>query len=73
MRIPVKARQLPPRIGMRKERSPFPTEQGIALAKDAWMTGIGLGLVIDDLTDRPRGPWAANAVPRTSQAAAARM
>ena len=34
------------------ERAPFPTEQGIALAKDAWMTGIGLGLVIDDLTDR---------------------
>ena len=39
--------------GMRKENSPFPTQQGIALAKDAWMMGIGLGLVIDDLTDRP--------------------
>ncbi len=39
--------------GMRKEGSPFPTQQGIALAKDAWMMGIGLGLVIDDLTDRP--------------------
>lgn len=38
--------------GMRKEGSPFPTQQGIALAKDAWMMGIGLGLVIDDLTDR---------------------
>ena len=41
--------------GMRKENSPFPTQQGTALAKDVWMTGIGLGLVIDDLTDRP-GP-----------------
>lgn len=41
--------------GMRKENSPFPTQQGIALAKDVWMMGIGLGLVIDDLTDRP-GP-----------------
>ncbi len=37
--------------GMRKEGSPFPTQQGIALAKDSWMMGIGLGLVIDDLTD----------------------
>ena len=39
--------------GMRKEGTPFPTQQGIALAKDAWMLGIGLGLVIDDLTDGP--------------------
>lgn len=38
--------------GMRREGTPFPTEQGIALAKDVWMAGIGLGLVIDDLTDR---------------------
>ncbi len=37
--------------GMRKDGTPFPTQQGIALAKDAWMLGIGLGLVIDDLTD----------------------
>jgi len=26
----------------------------IPLAKDAWMLGIGLGLLIDALTDRPR-------------------
>ena len=38
--------------GMRKEGSPFPTQQGTPLAKDVWMMGIGLGLVIDDLTDR---------------------
>ena len=38
--------------GMRKEGSPMPTQQGIALAKDVWLAGIGLGLVIDDLTDR---------------------
>ena len=38
--------------GMRKEGSLFPTQEGIPLAKDAWMMGIGLGLVIDDLTDR---------------------
>jgi hypothetical protein len=36
--------------GMRKEGTPFPTQQGIPLAKDVWMMGIGLGLVIDDLT-----------------------
>jgi hypothetical protein len=38
--------------GMRKEGSPFPTAQGTPYAKDAWMTGIGLGLVVDELTDR---------------------
>jgi hypothetical protein len=37
--------------GMRKEGTPFPTQQGTALAKDVWMTGIGLGLVLDELTD----------------------
>jgi hypothetical protein len=37
--------------GMRKQGTPFPTEQGTALAKDVWMAGIGLGLMIDDLTD----------------------
>ena len=37
--------------GMRKEGSPLPTQQGIPFAKDVWMLGIGLGLVIDDLTD----------------------
>ena len=41
--------------GMRKEGSLFPTQQGIPLAKDAWMMSIGLALVIDDLSDRP-GP-----------------
>ena len=37
--------------GMRKEGSPLPTQQGIPLAKDVWMLGIGLGLVLDELTD----------------------
>jgi uncharacterized membrane protein YphA (DoxX/SURF4 family) len=36
--------------GMRKQGTPLPTEQGTVLAKDIWMAGIGLGLVIDDLT-----------------------
>ena len=38
--------------GMRKPGTPLPTQEGIALAKDVWMAGIGLGLMIDDLTDR---------------------
>ena len=42
--------------GMRKERSPFPTQQGTALAKDVWMLGIGLGLVIDAATQRGPAP-----------------
>ena len=40
---------------MRKRGSPFPDPAGNPVAKDAWMMSIGLGLVIDDLTDR-RGP-----------------
>ena len=38
--------------GMRKKGSPFPTQQGITLAKDVWLVGIGLGLVLDGLTDQ---------------------
>jgi uncharacterized membrane protein YphA (DoxX/SURF4 family) len=38
--------------GMRKEGTPLPTPEGTALAKDVWMAGIGLGLVLDELTDR---------------------
>ncbi|TVZ06981.1 hypothetical protein EAS64_06555 [Trebonia kvetii] len=37
--------------GMRQAGTPLPTEQGTPFAKDVWMTGIGLGLMIDDLTD----------------------
>jgi uncharacterized membrane protein YkgB len=38
--------------GMRKPGTPLPTQQGIPIAKDIWMAGIGVGLVVDDLTDR---------------------
>jgi hypothetical protein len=41
--------------GMRKQGTPLPTQQGTALAKDVWMAGIGLGLIIDDLTDERGG------------------
>jgi hypothetical protein len=36
--------------GMRKPGTPLPTQEGIPLAKDIWMTGIALSLIIDDLT-----------------------
>lgn len=35
--------------GMRREGSIWPTEQGTGLAKDVWMLGIGLSLVLDDV------------------------
>ncbi|MCG5215561.1 hypothetical protein [Streptosporangium sp. KLBMP 9127] len=35
--------------GMRKAGSLFPTQQGIPLAKDAWLLGIGIGLIAEEL------------------------
>lgn len=36
--------------GMREEGSLRPTQQGIPLAKDVWMLGVGAGLVLEELT-----------------------
>ena len=41
--------------GMRQEGSLAPTQDGTALAKDVWMLGAGLSLLVDGLTDRRRG------------------
>ncbi|MET9609390.1 hypothetical protein ABZZ17_30735 [Streptomyces sp. NPDC006512] len=38
--------------GMREEGGLRPTEQGIALAKDVWLLGIGVSLVVDDVNER---------------------
>ncbi|HEX4248231.1 MAG TPA: hypothetical protein VH008_10220 [Pseudonocardia sp.] len=38
--------------GMREEGSLRPTPQGIPIAKDVWMLGAGLSMVVDALTDR---------------------
>ena len=38
--------------GMTKEGSLLPTQQGVTFAKDVWMLGIGLTLVIDGVTER---------------------
>jgi hypothetical protein len=40
--------------GMRQEGSLKPTEQGIAIAKDAWLFGIGLSLIASGLSERKR-------------------
>ena len=40
--------------GMRQERSLRPTEQGISLAKDVWLVGVGLSLVLDDVIREDR-------------------
>ncbi|MGW6788364.1 hypothetical protein [Streptomyces chartreusis] len=37
--------------GMHEEGSLRPTEQGTALAKDVWMLGIGISLVIEGVSD----------------------
>lgn len=37
--------------GLREEGSVRPSEQGIAIAKDSWMLGIGLALLIDAMSD----------------------
>ncbi len=38
--------------GMRKPGSIFPTSEGIPMAKDSWLLGMGLTLTIGDLLDR---------------------
>ncbi|MEO7131513.1 MAG: hypothetical protein ABIZ07_09090 [Dermatophilaceae bacterium] len=37
---------------LRKPGSIWPAPAGTAISKDVWMLGIGLGLLIDSLTDR---------------------
>ncbi|HEY1972341.1 MAG TPA: hypothetical protein VGH89_30605 [Pseudonocardia sp.] len=36
--------------GMRQQGSLRPTAQGLALAQDAWMLGIGLGFIVEELS-----------------------
>jgi hypothetical protein len=39
---------------MRQPGSVWPSQAGIAVSKDIWMVGIGLGLLADDATDSVR-------------------
>jgi hypothetical protein len=50
--------------GMRRPGSVFPTPEGVALAKDAWLVAIGAALALGARTpgaDRRRYPWCARA------------
>ena len=38
--------------GMRKEGSLAPTQEGLAIAKDVWLLGIGVGLLTRGIVDR---------------------
>jgi hypothetical protein len=42
--------------GMREEGRLRPTQQGITLAKDVWLLGIGLSMVLEELGDRSPRP-----------------
>jgi hypothetical protein len=37
--------------GMTREDGVRPTQQGTAIAKDSWMLGIGLGMILDEISD----------------------
>ncbi|WP_326586241.1 hypothetical protein [Streptomyces sp. NBC_01294] len=37
--------------GMREEGSLRPTEQGLTLAKDVWLLGIGVSLIVDGVNE----------------------
>lgn len=38
--------------GLRQEGSVRPTQEGVALAKDSWLAGIGLALMANSITSR---------------------
>ncbi|NJC72998.1 hypothetical protein HC031_25250 [Planosporangium thailandense] len=42
--------------GMREPGTLRPTQQGTALVKDVWLLGIGLGLVIEELSGKDHQP-----------------
>jgi hypothetical protein len=42
--------------GMHEPGDPRPTQQGIGLAKDVWLLGAGLTLLLDAILTRRRGP-----------------
>ena len=39
--------------GLREQHSLRPSQQGVPIAKDVWMLGIGLGLIADAVSERP--------------------
>lgn len=54
--------------GIREEGSIWPTQQGIALAKDVWLLGIGLNLLLSSAgSDRDRAREATEAIEATGE------
>ncbi|MFY1692402.1 hypothetical protein [Plantactinospora sp. WMMB782] len=41
--------------GMHEPGSPRPTQQGVPIAKDSWLVGAGLTLLLDDVLGRAAG------------------
>lgn len=41
--------------GLHEPGSPRPTQQGVPIAKDSWLIGAGLTLLLDDLARRMSG------------------
>jgi uncharacterized membrane protein YphA (DoxX/SURF4 family) len=58
--------------GMRKPGSLAPTQEGLAIAKDSWLLGIGVGLLVRGTVDREprRVRRAANTLAKANQKAA---
>ncbi len=54
--------------GMHEEGTPRPTQRGTAVAKDVWMLGSGLALMLDGIADDTR-----HAVRKTRRTARARV
>jgi hypothetical protein len=57
--------------GMRKEGSLAPTQEGLALAKDSWLVGIGLSIMLRGLTARRQTVPVKKAEKQAKQAAKA--
>jgi hypothetical protein len=58
--------------GMTKPGSVAPTQEGLTVAKDVWMLGIGIGLITRGLMDRPRRSATGRRVGRTAHRASAK-
>ena len=60
---PGHARAVPADTRSSQEGSLRPSEQGIAVAKDIWLVGIGLALVIDEILERSSNTRSSSATP----------
>ena len=59
--------------GMHEPNDPRPTQQGSAIAKDVWLVGAGLTMLLDDLLLRRRGNGRRKRAPRNRMAPRLRL